>query len=413
MHTRNKIGFYCPGVNNAGPWRYLHSLLAGIDVAEFEVTVLGDQEGEYAPRPEIRLASLAMPAHLASAVGPGEATTATRGTRAGSRLARLVPRPARQCLGFYRDAARMAKRLGEYRFDLFHTQRTGCEESPLAARQAGIPRVVGTFHVDSTCDLDGVRSGLPHRALEWYSNRCLHRAIAVSEATKRDWMRRTGISDHRVVTIHNGIDPERFCRSSSRAAARGRLGLPADALLIGGMGRLDPVKGFDALIKSLALLRGEFPQAKVAIAGSGFHREQLEAKADALGLAPHVFFLGQLADVNLFLDALDIFAIPSLAETLGYALLEAMAHALPAVGSTVGGIPEVIVPEQTGFLAPPQSPAALAVALRPLLESAELRQQLGNAGRERVVTHFHEADMVRKTLDVYRQMLGTKERRFQ
>lgn len=287
-----------------------------------------------------------------------------------------------------------------------HCQATGCEEMPVAARLAGVPHVLGTFHVDSTCDLEQKRNGFAYRAMEWYSNRSLHRAIAVSEATKQDWMRRSGIPADRVVTIHNGIDPDHFRRGQSKAEARAKLQLPPDAIILGGLGRLDPAKGFTYLIEALANLRGDFPQALVAIAGTGALREQLEARASTLGIADRVVFLGFQTDVNVVLDACDVFVMSSLCESLGYALLEAMAHELPAVGTTVGGIPEVIIPGETGFLAPPRDGASLAKAIRPLLESADLRDRLGRAGRQRVIQHFHEADMVRKTIDVYRQMVS-------
>jgi glycosyltransferase involved in cell wall biosynthesis len=79
------------------------------------------------------------------------------------------------------------------------------------------------------------------------------------------------------------------------------------------------------------------------------------------------------------------------------------------VGTTVGGIPEVIVAGQTGLLCPPRDSEALAAAIRPLLASAELRRRMGVAGRERVIRHFHEADMVSKTIQVYRELLAGRK----
>jgi glycosyltransferase involved in cell wall biosynthesis len=266
--------------------------------------------------------------------------------------------------------------------------------------------VIGTFHVDSTYDLHRERSGPSHRMMEMLSNRCLDKAIAVSHAAKRDWIRRTHIPAGRVVTIHNGIDPEKFQRRHSREEARRILGLPTHGLIIGGLGRLDEAKGFTYLIEAAAMLRGEFPNLYVAIAGDGPLRKELEQKVEQFGLAGRVRFLGFLSNVQILLDTLDVFALPSLCETLGYALLEAMATELPAVGSTVGGIPEVILEGATGFLVPPRNPERLAVALRTLLRDNEMGMRMGIAGRERVIRHFHERDMVRKTIDLYRTTLS-------
>ena len=148
------------------------------------------------------------------------------------------------------------------------------------------------------------------------------------------------------------------------------------------------------------------PHTVLAIAGTGPLHDSLNKQATDCGLAKRVFLLGHLDDVNLFLDACDIFVLSSLSEALPFALLEAMAHELPVVGTQVGGVPEVIVPGMTGFLAPPRDAAALASAMDPLLASANLRRRLGRCGRERIVNHFREADMVAKTMDVYRGLLG-------
>ena len=267
--------------------------------------------------------------------------------------------------------------------------------------------MLGTFHVDSTVDVGRLRDDRTHRLLEWVSNRCLDQAIAVSEAARRDWIDRSGIAPDRVATIHNGIDPSRYCRRQTKEEARGQLGLPYEAMILAGVGRLEPAKGFADLIDAVADLRQDFPQVLAVIAGSGRLAEPLKSRAEALGVCEAVRFLGYQSDVNPLLDAADVFVIPSLSETLGYALLEAMAHELPAVGTTVGGIPEVVAAGVTGFLAPARNPPALAAAIGPLLASAELRQRLGSAARKRVVQNFHEADMVRKTLDFYRAMLAS------
>ncbi len=258
-------------------------------------------------------------------------------------------------IGFGSSANRLTHRIAKKAVDLFHTQNTGCEESPVAAKLARIPIVLGTFHVDSTYDLEHKRSGFAHRTLEHISNHCLTHAIGVSQKTSDDWIRRTHLPRCRVSTIHNGIDPEKFQRRRSRKIARQQLGLPQDALIIGGLGRLDPAKGFSFLIDSVALLAPQFPNLLLAIAGQGPLRDPLETQAAHLGITNHVRFLGFQSDVQPVLDALDIFAIPSLCEALPYALLEAMATELPAIGATVGGIPEVITPD-TGFLVPPKDP---------------------------------------------------------
>lgn len=392
--ARTRLGVYCPGAGTGGPWRYVHSVLAGVDPAEFAVTLFSDLPGGYPGRPDIT------PVRLGPPAADGPAVEVPAATSAPPKPRRVVPGGVKVVAGFARDARRLARLLRRHPVDLFHTQNTGCEESPVAARLAGVRTVVGTFHVDSTYDLHRERSGPAHRMLETVSNRCLTLGIAVSHATKRDWVGRTHIPAGRVVTIHNGIDPDRFRRRQSAAAARAELGLPAGGLLAVGVGRLDEVKSFDTLIRAAAAVRAGGRDVAVVLAGTGPERPGLERLAADLGVPAH--FLGFRADVQPALDAADVFVLPSRAETLGYALLEAMAAGMACVGTRVGGIPEVIADGETGFVVPPRDPAALAAALGSLLTDLALRARFGAAGRERVAEHFHERDMVRRTIDLYR-----------
>jgi glycosyltransferase involved in cell wall biosynthesis len=396
-----KLGIYCPGAGTGGPWRYVHALLRGVDLDEFDVTVFCDLPGGYEPRPKVQVVPFSATA---------ESSLTNRSSHVQRRLSRhgrVLPASARFWTGTLREVRRLAGVFRLPPLDLLHTQNTGCEESPIAARMAGIPQVLGTFHVDSTYDLEKRRSGFAHRAIECISNRCLHRAIGVSEATSQDWIRRTRLPASRVVTIHNGIDPEYFQRRQDRSTARRRLGLPDDdRLIIGAAGRLDPAKGFADLIEAIRRLVSDFPTLTLAVAGTGPLRESLERQASAAGLGDRVIFLGFQQDVRGAYDALDVAVMSSLCEALPYGLLEAMSHELPTVATTVGGMPEVVVPGETGFLVPPRNPDALATALRSLLDSDELRMRLGHAGRARVKQHFHEVDCVRKTLNIYREMLG-------
>src|SRR5262249_14704625 len=159
-------------------------------------------------RPEVRTVQMAKEEQTEK-VGIAESgISPTRAHRL--RMGRLIPRTFRLWAGFVHEARSLAAVLRTHNLDLFHTQNTGCEESPLAGRLAGIPLVAGTFHVDSTYDLHRARSGFRHRFLEFVSNQCLDAGIAVSDAAGADWIRRTRMSSNRVTTIHNGIDPEHF-----------------------------------------------------------------------------------------------------------------------------------------------------------------------------------------------------------
>jgi glycosyltransferase involved in cell wall biosynthesis len=135
---------------------------------------------------------------------------------------------------------------------------------------------------------------------------------------------------------------------------------------------------------------------------AGRYRTRMEALARDLNCGAR--FLGFRQDVSDWLLASDLAVVPSHIEALGNATLEAMAHALPVVACAVGGVPEMVVAEQTGLLVPPKQPALLAAALSRLIGDEKRRRRFGEAGRRRCEERFNLAAHVRGVLDAYRQV---------
>lgn len=394
---RPRIGIYEPSGNRDGLWRYADVILSGIDVREFEVILFCRRKGIYGPYDGIRQVPLTEDAHESPGVAQHAARKGAlhRWTRAAWR--RLTPTAALRSAGFAKDARRLSAVFRPWRLDLLHTNNLGYEPAVVAARMAKIPQVISTFHIQSN------PTSISDRPLQCLTNHCLDRAIAVSESTKAYWARRTYLSRTRIVTVPNGVDPDQFSSPADPREARQRLGLPEGRLFVGGVGRLYRQKGFADLIEAVALLAKEYPNLSVAIAGDGPLRQALTARAAALGVSDRLHLLGYCPDVRTVYQALDVFALPSLWEAMPYVLLEAMATGLPVVGSSVAGVPEVIVPGESGFLSPPENPAALAAALRPLLDSPDLRCRMGQAARQRVVRRFSLDTMRERTFNLYRE----------
>lgn len=412
-----KIGLHHCFPSTSGPGRYVEALLAGIDPEEFEVVAFGIEGNAYSQRALEKMIYLNSVNPLRSSdsviTASGQPSAWARATKRcrgyGSVAYRtVVPFSGKFAAGCGRDALRKARSIRPHGIDLFHAQHAGViEEASLAARLAGVSHVLATVHMEPSVDVDQTRSHGLFRLLQFAGLRSVHRAIAVSESTNRAWRRRIHLPSQRITTIHNGIDPEYFRRTRSREDARRLLGLPADErILIGAAGRLHPQKGFEYLVEAIALLANAFPNLTLVLAGDGECGDKLRDQAASLGILDRVVFLGYCADVRIVYDAIDIFALSSLCEALPYALLEAMSHELPVAATDVGGIPEVVAPGTTGYVAPVRDAAGLAVCLRSLLESADLRRKLGAAGRRRVIDRFHERDCVRKTINIYRELLA-------
>ena len=214
---------------------------------------------------------------------------------------------------------------------------------------------------------------------------------------------RHGLPDRLGVSIPNGI-PTARSQPGNREALRAELNLPPDARLVLGVGRLIPEKGFQHLIAAMSGILATRPETMVAIAGSGPYEATLVEQAKALGVASAVRFLGFRRDVSGLLSAADVLCAPSCGyEGLPLAVAEAMAQGLPVVASDLGGIPELVVPGETGLLVPVGDVEAIARALLDLVGDDARRARLGSAGRDRVMERFSLERMVSAYEALYRE----------
>ena len=174
---------------------------------------------------------------------------------------------------------------------------------------------------------------------------------------------------------------------------------------IGTACRLVPIKDVITIVEALVRLRVDVPDARLEIAGDGPERAHLEEKVAARGLTGAVSFLGWRTDIRAVMSGWDVFALASLDEGFPIAALEAMAMGLPVVASAVGGLLELVVDGQTGWLVPPGDSGALAQRLRALLISPDLRQAMGAAGHDRARQHFSVEQMVNAITRIYDRVL--------
>ncbi|GAB4572804.1 MAG: glycosyltransferase family 4 protein [Anaerolineae bacterium] len=298
---------------------------------------------------------------------------------------------------------RLARRLRILRPDVVHTHLFHADlYGILAVRLARIPLVVSSRHNDNA-----FRRRFPYRQINRVLWWLTDAGIGISAAITRFAINVEGASPAQMKTIHYGLPPtvQVADRQAARVALRAELGLPADAPLLGMVCRLIPQKGIPYALRAFAQVAAQFPTAHVVIAGDGVLRDALEALAYDLGLGARVHFLGWRTDTPRIFAALDIFLMPSLWEGFGLVLLEAMAQAVPVIGSAVSAIPEVVADGETGLLCPPEDVACLAEAMTALLADPERRAAMGAAGRERLETHFSPDRMVEETIAVYEQLM--------
>jgi len=207
--------------------------------------------------------------------------------------------------------------------------------------------------------------------------------------------------------IYNGIDKKDFTTIDGKYI-RQELRIPLGATVIGTVGRLVSQKGHKYLLAAFALIKDEFPGARLLLVGEGSRMDELKNYAKGLSVDKEVIFAGLRRDIPQMLSAMDIFVFPSLWEGLGNALLEAMAAGKPVIATNIPPIREVINSEQAGILVPPADPAAIASAVRLLLQDRALAASLGKTSQERAFSSFGIDRTVTMYLDLYKGILSMK-----
>ena len=214
-----------------------------------------------------------------------------------------------------------------------------------------------------------------------------------------------GVPPEKRAFIPNGVDTEIFVplTDPQKKHLRAQLHLPAESPLVVYLGRLTFEKRVDHLIQIWPKITETFPQAHLLIVGSGPEETKLRAQSMPI---PGIQFTGQVNDALSYLQAADLFVLPSATEGLSNSLLEALATRLPVLATAVGGTPDVITHGVNGYLIPPDDLPALSAGLRTLLADPTLGASLGMQGRQRIQTDFSLESVAGRLAVLYHSLLA-------
>ncbi|XQW85362.1 glycosyltransferase family 4 protein [Thalassotalea piscium] len=278
-----------------------------------------------------------------------------------------------------------------------------CELSQLYAGIAGftcgVP-IIGTFH---RSDLSKYQPSKVNTLLKFL----LSHYIAVSHDRLSLLTKNLALPPKKCHVVHGGSIIEDKPTTLSITEARIALKLPETQTVLLSIGHLGEIKGHQDTITALASLIEAYPSIHLYIAGDGSEQEKskLLGLVEQLQLQTSITFLGQINNAPQWLEACDIFIQPSIEEAFGLVFAEAGAKGKPAIATKVGGIKEIIVDGETGYLVPPASPENLAQALQKLLESEDERTLLGDNAYQRIATQFSIDNMVNKYLSIFSKVV--------
>jgi glycosyltransferase involved in cell wall biosynthesis len=221
-----------------------------------------------------------------------------------------------------------------------------------------------------------------HETLQLLLLRRIDAVISVSRQLA-DQLRGTRVKPERLHVIPNAWSNRIPLASSSDA--RRHLGLPAKGIVVGWVGRLIPIKGADVFLQAVGHLK-DLP-ITISIIGDGSERARLEELARAEGVSDRVRFHGTVPEAGRYISAFDVFVLSSRSEGIPVTLLEAMAAKVPAVVTSVGGVPEVVGPEEAA-LVPPENPLALAEAIRSAIRDRGAATDRAEAAERRLHANF-------------------------
>jgi starch synthase (maltosyl-transferring) len=304
---------------------------------------------------------------------------------------------ARRAWQLFPTVRRLGRLLASQRPDLvqtflFHANLVG----RLAARRAGVPRVVS-----------GIRVAEPRRWHAWAERLTagrVDRYVCVSRAVADFAARRMKLDPDKLRVIPNGIDVRPY--EEARPAGPDSLGLPPGRRLVTCVGRLDLQKGVDLLVESAGRWLARVPDCDLLLVGRGPLESRLRERCRAVGIAGRVVFPGWRADVPAVLAASRLAVLPSRWEGMPNILLEAMAAGLPVVATDVAGVREVLGPLADAQVVPPEAPEALTQRIVRLLTDPDHAAKLGQKNRERVRNEFPIGRTVRAYEDLWHSLVG-------
>ena len=299
--------------------------------------------------------------------------------------------------------------------DVVHTRGWPTVDAIFASFLAKVPHIIHGEHGREYSDVAG--HSWKRNQIRNIIGRIVDRYVIVCNFF-RPWLNQScRVKNDRIVLIPNGVDTDKFRPppvyarradgngDEAKLALRRKLGLPADSMLVGTVGRLDPVKDFPTLLRGFKETVLRFPTALLVVVGDGPLRAELVRIVENLGLARSILWLGERKDIADLLRCFDLFVQTSIFEGMSNTILEAMSTGLPVVATNTGGNPEVVSPDN-GILVDVADSHAVAEAMLTYLTNDDVRNSHGTQSRRRATDYFGLSLMASRYAQLYVDVLN-------
>lgn len=287
----------------------------------------------------------------------------------------------------------------KYKIDILHSHEYKTDVIAGILKRFLAIRWVSTFHAAAFANLK-------LKIYQYLAYQALKKADLVVTVShhQKELLKKKGLPLNILSTLPNGIDTNVFKPDTSDLSFRKKWDIPRNALVLGFLGRLSVEKNIPLLITVFKRLNQKRDNVFLVLGGEGSEREKIENLIDQNNLNDKTRLVGFIENPIPLYKSIDIFVICSTTEVMPNSVLEAMAMELPVVATEVGGLSEVISPNQEGFLTPSGSVEGLYSSILKLIENHGLRKKMGKMGREKVIRQYSFDGRVKKLEKIYEKL---------
>ena len=289
-----------------------------------------------------------------------------------------------------------------------HTAKAGML-GRFAAKIVDVPIIIHTSHGHNFYGYFGWFFSQVIVWLERLTALFTDKIISLTELEKKDLIKYKITKDSKLEYVHTAVEVPEKVSAEDKIVCRKKINLGNDDVVVGMVGRIEPIKGVDLFIDSVLSLCSEFSRLKIVLIGEGSLRLKLEEKIKKAYYSDQIMFMGWRDDVNCLMPVFDILVLPSLNEAVGLVLIEAQAAGVPVIATRVGGIPEAIDDGKSGILVPANDLVMLTKILKKLILDQEGRKAMGEYAKEFVKNKYDPQDLASKVQIIYEELISAKK----